>query len=100
MFADTHSLIESKPMHDNHDSPPRDIQLPEGSEVNVLVRLVNGDLMEHTGEHWLSEYRTLAARGFEGKALIHELITDDLGAPPLFVQILENGVEVAKILYR
>jgi hypothetical protein len=56
-------------------------------------------LLRGFSEHWLLKYEALAADGFKGKALIHALLGDDWGPPPLFVRILENGEEVARIPY-
>jgi hypothetical protein len=77
---------------------PHDIQPKR--KVKVLAYLVDGSLMELTGEHWLLKYAALVAQGLTGRALIHALLTDDWGPLPLFVQILENDEEVARIPYR
>jgi hypothetical protein len=68
--------------------------------IKVLADLADGSQMRFTGDHYLSKYKSLAAQGYEGKTLIHALLTDDWGAPPLRVRILENGEEVARIPYR
>jgi hypothetical protein len=67
--------------------------------IKVLADLADGSQMRFTGDHYLSKYKSLA-RGYQGKALIHELLGDDWGATPLRVRILENGQEVAVIPYR
>ena len=56
--------------------------------------------MRFTGDHYVSKYKSLVAQGYEGKALIDALLTDDWGALPLRVRIQENGNEVAVIPYR
>jgi hypothetical protein len=68
--------------------------------IKVLADLADGSQMRFTGDHYVSKYKSLAAQGYEGKALIHALLTDDWGAPPLRVRIQENGNEVALIPYR
>jgi hypothetical protein len=68
--------------------------------IKVLADLADGSQMRFTGDHYLSKYKSLAAQGYESKALIHALLTDDWGASPLRVRILENGQEVAVIPYR
>ena len=68
--------------------------------IKVLADLADGSQMRFTGDNYLSKYESLAAQGYEGKALIHALLTDDWGAPPLRVRILEDGRQVAAIPYR
>ena len=68
--------------------------------IKVLADLADGSQMRFTGDQYLSKYKSLAAEGYEGKALIHALLTDDWSAPPLRVRIQENGNEVAVIPYR
>jgi hypothetical protein len=68
--------------------------------IKVLADLADGSQMRFTGDHYLSKYKSLAVQGYEGKALVHALLTDDWGAPPLRVRILEDGQQVAVISYR
>jgi hypothetical protein len=68
--------------------------------IKVLADLADGSQMRFTGDHYVSKYKSLVAQGYEGKALIHALLTDDWSAPPLRVRIQENGNEVAVIPYR
>jgi hypothetical protein len=56
--------------------------------VRVSVRLVDGGLLELTkGAGFLRELQSLQSQGFVGKELVHRLLTDDWGAPPLSVEI-------------
>jgi hypothetical protein len=68
--------------------------------IKVLADLADGSQMRFTGDHYLSKYKSLAAQGYEGKVLIHALLTDDWGAPPFRVRILEDGRQIAAIPYR
>jgi len=68
--------------------------------IKVLADLTDGSQMRFTGDHYLSKYKSLAVQGYEGKALVHALLTDDWGAPPMRVRILEDGLQVAVIPYR
>ena len=62
--------------------------VPMPAPVKVSIPLVNGGLLEYEETPSLLEkLRTLQARGLQGKALIHELLTDDWGAPPKWVTI-------------
>lgn len=67
------------------------------------MHLINGDMWPHEGEfaaQLLRKYRGLVARGgLQGWEIIHELLGDDWGAPPVTVQILVDGKEVARIPY-
>jgi hypothetical protein len=68
--------------------------------IKVLADLADGSQMRFTGDHYVSKYKSLVAQGYEGKALIHALLTEDWGALPLRVRIQENGNDVAVIPYR
>jgi hypothetical protein len=56
--------------------------------VKVTISLVDGGLQEFDkGTSFLKKLSELKAQGFSGKELIHALLTDDWGAPPLYVKI-------------
>lgn len=58
------------------------------SKILVSARLVDGGLYELEAEpELLARMRQLQAQGLAGKQLIHQLVTDDWGAPPVFVDI-------------
>lgn len=61
-------------------------------EIQVEARLVDGSTQDFRfGESFILEMNRLKAQGINGKALIHSLLTDDWGAPPLY--ILVTGVD-------
>ena len=56
--------------------------------VKVYVRLVDGGDMEmRLPAEALQRLERLEAEGYTGKWLIHELLTDDWGPPPVVVTI-------------
>ncbi len=56
--------------------------------IKVKVPLVNGDMSEWEEDFSLyNKYKSLLHDGWKGKALIHELLTDDWGAPPRAVYL-------------
>ncbi len=56
--------------------------------IKVTARLVDGGLQEFTeSDEFLTRMNTLIQQGYEGKELVHELITDDWGAPPVYIEI-------------
>ena len=56
--------------------------------IEVSIKLVDGGLQEYTeGDCFVSRLDSLQRQGYEGKKLVHELITDDWGAPPIYVDI-------------
>ncbi len=56
--------------------------------IKIKVFLVDGSLIEYEeAPGFLIRYKQLVIQGLEGKALIHELLTDDWGPPPLSVNI-------------
>lgn len=62
--------------------------------VKVVVNLVNGDRSEWTEPLViLAKHDRLVHEGLKGKALIHELLTDDWGAPPTCVTLSCPGVD-------
>jgi hypothetical protein len=76
---------------------------PHGAvAVRVDVRLVDGSAMD-----WieppsiLQRLAELEARGFQGKPLIHELLTDDWGPPPVTITLTwtdANGRPATRML--
>ena len=67
-------------------------------KIEALADLVDGSQMPYEGE-WLLRYQTLMATGLEGWKLIDALIGDDLRPPPVSLQILRDGKEIARIPY-
>jgi hypothetical protein len=58
------------------------------TEVHVSIRFVDGGLQDYQkGPDFLSKLRLLQSQGVAGRQLVHELISDEFGAPP-------SGVEV------
>lgn len=56
--------------------------------IKVTVPLVDGSLMEWEQEDSLyDKYLEFFGCGYEGKALIHQFLTDDWGAPPTSVRL-------------
>ncbi|MFH1293961.1 MAG: hypothetical protein ABIJ44_07515 [Pseudomonadota bacterium] len=56
--------------------------------VKVSVRLVDGGLIEFTkASGFLRELQSLQSQGYTGKQLVHRLLTDDWGAPPVAIEI-------------
>jgi len=61
--------------------------------IQVTIRFVDGSLQEFTETNeFLLRLSELKEQGYEGKGLIDSLITDDWGAPPVFVEI--KGSEI------
>lgn len=49
--------------------------------VKVSISLVNGSLQEYSeGDNFVSRLKLLQSQGYQGKALVHELISDDWGS--------------------
>lgn len=62
--------------------------------VTVVANLVNGDRSEWTEPlAILAKHDRLVHEGLRGKALIHELLTDDWGPPPTRVTLSCPGVD-------
>ena len=62
--------------------------------VKVEANLVDGSYMEWTVPlAILAKHDRLVHEGLKGKALIHELLTDDWGAPPTRVTLSCPGVD-------
>ena len=56
--------------------------------IKIIVRLVDGGLQEFTeNDLFITRLHALQVAGYKGKELIHELITDDWGVPPLNIEI-------------
>ena len=56
--------------------------------IHISISLVDGSLQEFDeNDSFAERLCQLKNRGLEGKSLVHELITDDWGAPPLYVKI-------------
>jgi hypothetical protein len=66
--------------------------------IQVSISLVDGGLQEfEEGDSFVERLNELKTQGYEGKSLFHELITDDWGAPPVYVQIsgkTSQGTEI------
>jgi hypothetical protein len=67
-------------------------------KIEAFADLVDGSQMPYEGE-WLLRYKTLMAAGLKGWRLIDALLGDDLRPPPVSVQILRDGKEIARIPY-
>lgn len=72
--------------------------------IQVSIRLIDGSLDEYSeSDEFISNLNSLQEQGYRGKALIHQLITDDWGAPPIVVDIsgvTSEGIKVkVKIPY-
>ena len=62
--------------------------------VKVAVNLADGSYTEWTEPlAILAKHDRLVHEGLKGKALIHELLTDDWGAPPTRVTLSCPGVD-------
>lgn len=60
--------------------------------IKIEIRHVDGSLTTYsTRLGILAKHDQLLHRGFKGKALIHELLTDDWAAPPLTVRLSGPG---------
>jgi hypothetical protein len=63
--------------------------------IHITVSTVDGGAQDWTeSDSFYLRYMFLRQSGYEGKALVHELITDDWGPPPVGVKLtgrLENG---------
>lgn len=75
------------------------------ASLRVITRHVDGSMGKFdAGQELLAALRDLQAQGLEGKQLIHQLLTDDWGAPPVFIDITgidETGSAVeVRIPYR
>lgn len=58
------------------------------SSISISVCLVDGSLAQFDADPGIIErLNELQARGLQGKKLIHELLSDDWGLPPLSIEI-------------
>lgn len=56
--------------------------------IKVSIRLVDGGLQEFDeNPAFLQKLHLLQSQGFTGKQLVHHLITDDWGSPPIVIEI-------------
>ncbi len=56
--------------------------------IHVSIKLVDGGFQEQNeDDEFISQLETLQKQGYEGKGLIHQLITDDWSAPPIYIDI-------------
>lgn len=66
--------------------------------IRVRVQTVDGGLKEWDEEDaFVERLRRLRRLGFDGKSLVHTLITDDWGAPPTHIRVegrLQDGSTV------
>ncbi len=71
------------------------------SRLEIETSLVDGGMLDATADDsFVARYRKLVAEGYAGKHLVHELLTDDWGAPPRSVRIfgtMDTG-EIVNIL--
>lgn len=68
------------------------------SELEVSAHLVDGGLQEFpVGHDFLQKLLFLETQGVEAKSLIHALLTDDWGAPPLFVRVVGFGPDGKRV---
>ena len=68
--------------------------------IHVVVRCTDNSIQEwEEGEDLVAKLESLQGQGFEGRALIDRLLTDDWAAPPLFVT-LSGTVRGASISVR
>lgn len=67
------------------------------SKISIVVSHVDGSQSDlEYPESLLGRLRELREQGFSGKRLVHELLTDDWGAPPRFVRI--SGMSRGKVV--
>ena len=60
------------------------------TKVVVFAQLVDGSVMEYDADSdLLTRLKQLTNEGYEGKHLVHKLLTDDWGPPPRYVEIRE-----------
>ena len=63
---------------------------------SVTAHLVNGHLLDFDVDpDFLGRLTALQAQGLVGRSLIHELLTDDWGAPPIFLRVVGLGPDGA-----
>jgi hypothetical protein len=71
------------------DADPKKVQgLLDDAVVKVSISFVNGEYREYYDSYKLIErYDVLLQEGLLGKQLVHELLTDDWGPPPVGVRL-------------
>lgn len=55
--------------------------------LEACAYLVDGSMLD-MGAVSAAKLRRLEAEGYEGRELINELLTDDWGAPPRFIELI------------
>jgi hypothetical protein len=69
--------------------------------IKVEVWFVDGGYMDWVQPATLvARYHDLVGRGLEGKALVHQLLTDDWGPPPTRIRLTgrdaaQNAVDIS-----
>jgi hypothetical protein len=62
------------------------------TKVVVFAQLVDGSVMEYEADADLPKrLEQLRSEGYEGKHLVHKLLTDDWGPPPKYLEIRDRG---------
>ena len=68
------------------------------SSVKVEAKLVDGGAQDWVfGPEFLEKLKMLEAQGLAGKNLIHELLSDDWGAPPVIITISWAGADGRRV---
>lgn len=68
------------------------------SHVTVTAALVDGGALDFVpGPDFLDRLRALQAQGVEGREIIHALLTDDWGPPPVFVMVAGTDADGRQI---
>lgn len=66
--------------------------------IKVETFLVDGSYMDwEEGPDFFARYTELVAQGYEGKQLIHHLVTDDWGPPPVRIRLSGSDLAGAPI---
>jgi hypothetical protein len=70
--------------------------------VTISIHFIDGGFDQWTDSPaLLTKLKSLRSRGLEGKALVHELISDDWAAPPKTVVITDDATgDEVQIPYR
>lgn len=71
--------------------------------ITIQTFYIDGSTSEHTTDASIIEKLIyLKNLGYGGKELVHHLLTDDFGAPPISFNIsgkLKNGTEIIETIY-
>ena len=71
--------------------------------ITVRTFYIDGSASEDTTDESIIEQLIhLKNLGYEGKELVHHLLSDDFGAPPTSINIsgkLKNGTEINETIY-